>query len=94
MRSLLAAISAFANSVRPSSAFDQNLLTNPGYATYAAAAKLADFEIVLTMRERTPLPASLINRLPKLRMLGITGTRNIFWRTRSCMDSLQRSGRR
>src|SRR5512143_3139204 len=31
-----------------------------------AAAKLADFEIVLSMRERTPLPASLINRLPKL----------------------------
>jgi phosphoglycerate dehydrogenase-like enzyme len=41
-----------------------------------AAAKLADFEIVLSMRERTPLPASLINRLPKLRMLGITGARN------------------
>jgi phosphoglycerate dehydrogenase-like enzyme len=41
-----------------------------------AAAKLADFEIVLSMRERTPLPASLITRLPKLRMLGITGARN------------------
>jgi phosphoglycerate dehydrogenase-like enzyme len=40
-----------------------------------AAAKLADFEIVLTMRERTPVPPSLINRLPKLRMLGITGRR-------------------
>ena len=33
-----------------------------------AAAKLADFDIVLSMRERTPLPGSLINRLPKLRM--------------------------
>src|ERR1700735_3305033 len=41
-----------------------------------AARKLADFEIVLSMRERTPLPGSLINRLPKLRMLGITGARN------------------
>ena len=41
-----------------------------------AAAKLADFDIVLSMRERTPLPASLINRLPKLRMLGMTGARN------------------
>src|ERR1700684_3729364 len=38
-----------------------------------AAAKLADFDIVLSMRERTALPASLINQLPKLRMLGITG---------------------
>jgi phosphoglycerate dehydrogenase-like enzyme len=41
-----------------------------------AARKLADFEIVLSMRERTPFPASLINRLPKLRMLGITGSQN------------------
>ncbi len=40
------------------------------------AIKLVDFEIILSMRERTPLPASLINRLPKLRMLGITGARN------------------
>jgi len=40
-----------------------------------AAEKLTDFEIVLSMRERTPLPASLIDRLPKLRMLGITGAR-------------------
>jgi phosphoglycerate dehydrogenase-like enzyme len=41
-----------------------------------AAEKLANFEIVLSMRERTPLPGSLIHRLPKLRMLGITGSRN------------------
>lgn len=41
-----------------------------------AAARLAEFEIVLSMRERTPLPASLIARLPKLRMLGITGAQN------------------
>jgi phosphoglycerate dehydrogenase-like enzyme len=40
-----------------------------------AVAKLADFDIVLTMRERTPVPPSLISRLPKLRMLGITGRR-------------------
>ena len=49
-----------------------------------AAAKLADFEIVLSMRERTPLPASLINRLPKLRMLGITGVRNASLDTAAC----------
>ncbi len=40
------------------------------------AEKLADFEIVLSMRERTPLPGSLISRLPRLRMLGITGSYN------------------
>jgi hypothetical protein len=42
-----------------------------------AIEKLADFEIVLSMRERTPLPGSLINRLSKLHMLGITGSRNL-----------------
>ncbi|MGH9593794.1 MAG: NAD(P)-dependent oxidoreductase, partial [Bryobacteraceae bacterium] len=41
-----------------------------------AAEKLAEFDIVLSMRERTPLPASLIHRLPRLRMLGITGVAN------------------
>jgi phosphoglycerate dehydrogenase-like enzyme len=49
-----------------------------------AAAKLADFEIVLSMRERTPLPGSLINRLPKLQMLGMTGARNLSLDTPAC----------
>ena len=49
-----------------------------------AAQQLADFEIVLSMRERTPLPGSLINRLPKLRMLGITGGRNRSLDTEAC----------
>jgi hypothetical protein len=47
-----------------------------------AAANLADFDIVLSMRERTPLPGSLINRLPKLRMLGITGRATCRWTRR------------
>jgi phosphoglycerate dehydrogenase-like enzyme len=46
--------------------------------------RLADFEIVLSMRERTPLPGSLINRLPKLRMLGMTGARNASLDTAAC----------
>ena len=49
-----------------------------------AVAKLADFDIVLSMRERTPLPASLIGRLPKLRMLGMTGARNLSLDTPAC----------
>jgi phosphoglycerate dehydrogenase-like enzyme len=49
-----------------------------------AAGKLADFDIVLSMRERTPLPGTLINRLPKLRMLGITGARNLSLDTPAC----------
>src|SRR5580704_4668473 len=42
-----------------------------------AATKLVDFDIILSMRERTPLPGSLINRLSRMRMLGITGARNL-----------------
>ena len=49
-----------------------------------AAAQLADFDIVLSMRERTKLPASLINRLPKLRFLGITGARNLSLDVAAC----------
>ncbi len=41
----------------------------------AAAAALADVDIVLTMRERMAMPARLIERLPALRMLSITGKR-------------------
>jgi D-3-phosphoglycerate dehydrogenase len=41
----------------------------------AAAEALASFDIVLAMRERTPFPVSLINRLPRLRMFGLTGHR-------------------
>jgi phosphoglycerate dehydrogenase-like enzyme len=41
-----------------------------------AARALKDFDILLTMRERTPFPESLIRRLPKLRMIGITGASN------------------
>lgn len=42
----------------------------------ALVGRLADFDILLTMRERTRFPASLVARLPKLRMLSITGARN------------------
>jgi phosphoglycerate dehydrogenase-like enzyme len=40
------------------------------------AAALADFDIVVAMRERTPFRASLIERLPRLRLLVTTGMRN------------------
>lgn len=40
-----------------------------------AAQRLVDFDIVLATRERTPFPASLVARLPKLKMFGLTGAR-------------------
>jgi len=42
----------------------------------AVAEALADFDIVCIMRERTPFPATLFERLPKLKLLVTTGRRN------------------
>lgn len=41
-----------------------------------AAERLADFDAVVAMRERTPFPASLIARLPRLKLLSFTGAKN------------------
>jgi phosphoglycerate dehydrogenase-like enzyme len=41
----------------------------------AAAHALAPFEVVVPMRERTPFPGSLLRRLPRLRMIALTGAR-------------------
>ena len=40
-----------------------------------AAAKLAPFEILVLMRERTAFPRALLERLPKLRFIALTGLR-------------------
>jgi phosphoglycerate dehydrogenase-like enzyme len=42
----------------------------------AAAGALAGSEIVAAMRERTPFPRSLVERLPNLKLLNTTGMRN------------------
>jgi len=47
-------------------------LNNPG----AVAARLADFDAVVAMRERTPFPRALLEKLPRLRLLVTTGMRN------------------
>jgi phosphoglycerate dehydrogenase-like enzyme len=39
-------------------------------------ARLAPFDVVFVMRERTPLPRSVIERLPRLRMIASTGPFN------------------
>ncbi|MEO9337484.1 D-2-hydroxyacid dehydrogenase family protein [Mesorhizobium sp. SB112] len=40
-----------------------------------AAAALADFDVLCLMRERMPLPATLIERLPRLKLVNVTGAR-------------------
>ena len=52
-----------------------SFLTEPLDGEDAAAAALSDFDIILSMRERTPFPPSLVARLPKLKMFGMTGHR-------------------
>jgi phosphoglycerate dehydrogenase-like enzyme len=44
--------------------------------TGAVAARLADFDAVVAMRERTPFPRALLERLPRLKLLVTTGMRN------------------
>ena len=40
------------------------------------AERLRTFDVIVAMRERTPFPASLIERLPSLKLLVTTGRRN------------------
>jgi phosphoglycerate dehydrogenase-like enzyme len=40
------------------------------------ARRLARFDVVCIMRERTPMPGPLLNRLPKLKFIASTGPRN------------------
>ena len=42
----------------------------------AVAERLKDFDFVMALRERTPFPKSLLERLPNLKMLGTAGARN------------------
>lgn len=42
----------------------------------AVAERLAPFDVVCVMRERTPMPASLLKRLPRLKLIASTGSRN------------------
>ncbi len=50
--------------------------TTPARDAEDLVARLQPFDVVVAMRERTPLPASVIDRLPRLRLLVSTGLRN------------------
>jgi len=55
---------------------DAITFTRPFDGEEAAASALADVDIICAMRERTPFPRSLIERLPKLKLLITSGMRN------------------
>src|SRR4029077_15939571 len=42
----------------------------------AVAERLAPFDVVCIMRERTPMPGSLLKRLPRLKLIASTGLQN------------------
>lgn len=44
--------------------------------TEAVVERLKGFEVLCVMRERTPLPRSIIERLPRLKLIVSTGARN------------------
>ena len=46
--------------------------------------RLAPFDIVVAMRERTAFPASVIERLPRLKLLASTGLRNLAIDVEAC----------
>ncbi|MFI0215753.1 D-2-hydroxyacid dehydrogenase family protein [Streptomyces lydicus] len=57
-------------------AVDVRTLRQPFRSEDEVVAAIGDCEIVVVMRERTPFPASLLARLPRLRLLITSGMRN------------------
>jgi len=55
---------------------DITVFDKPFQGEDEAAEKLAPFEAIVGMRERTPFPAPLLERLPNLKILVTTGMRN------------------
>lgn len=53
--------------------FDSHL----GHDEAVVADALQPFDILIAMRERTPFPATMIDRLPNLKLLVTTGMRNL-----------------
>ena len=51
-----------------------------------AAAKLASFDILVLMRERTPFPRALIERLPNLKFIALTGLRSPSLDAKACSE--------
>jgi phosphoglycerate dehydrogenase-like enzyme len=52
----------------------------------ALAARLAPFDAILAMRERTPFPRALVERLPNLRLLISTARRNRSFDVAACRE--------
>src|SRR5207245_10543460 len=60
----------------------QNHLADPE----AVIGRLLPFDVVCVMRERTPLPRNVIERLPNLKVIGSTGSVNVSSAAASAVD--------
>jgi phosphoglycerate dehydrogenase-like enzyme len=66
--------------------------TQPSYSTTSSSIgdqivdRLKPFDVICTMRERTPFPADLIQRLPNLKLLLTTGNRNAAFDLAACKE--------
>lgn len=56
--------------------FEDTLNTRTPEGLRLAIQRYNDYEIISTMRERTPFPAELVSQLPKLKLLLTTGNKN------------------
>ncbi|KAI1473377.1 D-isomer specific 2-hydroxyacid dehydrogenase [Daldinia eschscholtzii] len=78
----------------PSSEYDVTLFTDtllpynhpntPQDAKDALVKRLEPFDVISTMRERTPFPEELVSRLPNLKLLLTTGGRNASLNVKAC----------
>src|SRR5690349_20778462 len=50
------------------------------------AEALRDFDVVSLIRERTPFPATLIARLPRLKLISMTGQRTTTLDAQACTE--------
>lgn len=58
------------------SAYDTTVFTDTLTDHAALVARLAPFDVICLMRERTPMPASLIAALPNLKLIVTSGPKN------------------
>ncbi|MEZ5818977.1 MAG: D-2-hydroxyacid dehydrogenase family protein [Hyphomicrobiaceae bacterium] len=77
---------AYADWSRLQAAHDVVVFDKPFVTQDEAARALAGFDVVAIMRERTPFPKTLLERLPDLKLLVTTGMRNASVDMAACKD--------
>jgi lactate dehydrogenase-like 2-hydroxyacid dehydrogenase len=63
-----------------------NQASTPEHVKSQLVERLKPFEVICTMRERTPFPKALLQKLPNLKFLLTTGVRNAAIDTEACKE--------